>query len=69
MPNGDYDYRDKKRHLDRFLPTNFNVFKQWIEPDEKNLSAIIANLLNPAGSHGQQRNFSTPFLAELRTTY
>ena len=33
-------YRDSKRHLDRFLSTDFNVFK-WIETDENQLSKII----------------------------
>ena len=65
MTTSDNDYRDKKRHLDRFLSTDFNVFKQWIEPNEKNLSAIIANLLNPAGSHGQQRIFLDAFLSRI----
>ena len=65
-------YRDAKQHLDRFLSTDFNVFK-WIEP-EKNLlpdqirrfeilrSAIIADLLRDKGSHGQQRKFLDAFL-------
>ena len=84
MPNGDYQhfysvlkaklkpYRDAKQHLDRFLSTDFNVFK-WIEP-EKNLlpdqirrfeilrSAFIADLLRDKGSHGQQRKFLDAFL-------
>ena len=69
-------YRDAKQHLDRFLSTDFNVFK-WIEP-EKNLlpdqirrfedrrSAIIADLLNPDGSHGQQRKFLDAFLQVIK---
>lgn len=73
MTNGDYqhfysvlkakrqNYRDAKRHLDRFLSTDFNVFKV-IRPDENRLSKIIADLLNPFGSHGQQCKFLNAFL-------
>lgn len=66
-------YRDAKQHLDRFLSTDFNVFK-WIEPENKDLlpdqvrrfeirrSAIIADLLRDKRSHGQQRKFLDAFL-------
>lgn len=65
-------YRDAKQHLDRFLSTDFNVF-EWIklnknfESNENRLSEIIlskiiANLLNPSGSHGQGRIFLDAFL-------
>lgn len=66
-------YREVKQHLDRFLSTDFNVFK-WIEPENKNLqpdqirrfenrrSTIIADLLRDKGSHGQQRKFLDAFL-------
>lgn len=69
-------YRDSKQHLDRFLSTDFNVFK-WIEPENKDLqpdqisrfekrrSAIIADLLKPSGSHGQQRKFLDAFLRRI----
>ena len=33
-------YRDSKRHLDRFLSTDFNVFTV-IRPDENQLSNIL----------------------------
>lgn len=70
-------YRDSKQHLDRFLSTDFNVFK-WIEPENKDLlpdqirrfenrrSAIIADLLNPSGSHGQDRKFLDAFLDVIK---
>ena len=69
-------YRDAKQHLDRFLSTDFNVFK-WIEPKNKDLlpdqirrfekrrSAIIADLLKPSGSHGQKRKFLDAFLRQI----
>ena len=89
MPNDDYrhfysvlkaklkPYRDAKQHLDRFLSTDFNVFK-WIEPENKDLlpdqirrfekrrSAIIADLLKPSGSHGQQHKFLDAFLDAIK---
>ena len=54
-------YRDAKQHLDRFLSADFNVFKV-IRPNEDRLSDIIADLLDPSGSHGQQRKFLDAFL-------
>ena len=57
-------YRAVKRHLDRFLSTDFNIFA-WIKPDEKHLSNVIANLLNPASSHGQQGVFLDAFLRRI----
>lgn len=57
-------YRDAKRHLDRFLSTDFNVFKV-IRPKEPHLSEIIADLLDPDGSHGQCRGFLDAFLRQI----
>ena len=62
-------YRDAKQHLDRFLSTDFNVFKgtfEWIKRKEDFLSAIIADLLNPSGSHGQQHKFLNAFLQIIK---
>ena len=56
--------RQTKRHLDRFLSPDFNVFT-CIKPDEKRLSNVIANLLNPASSHGQQGVFLDAFLRRI----
>lgn len=58
------DYRKMKRDMDRFLSTDFNVFKR-IEPNENTLSDIIADLINPTGSHGQQRIFLDAFLRRI----
>ena len=58
-------YRDAKQHLDRFLSTDFNIFK-WIESDENRLSDIIADLLDPSGSHGQNRRFLDAFLEIIK---
>ena len=57
-------HRQTKRQLDRFLSTDFNIFT-FIKPDEKRLSNVIANLLNPASSHGQQRVFLNTFLRRI----
>ena len=58
------NYREMKRHMDRFLSTDFNVF-EWLTPDKKHLSQIIAGLLDPGGSHGQQRMFLDAFLRRI----
>ena len=59
-------YRETKRYMDRFLSTDFNVFNR-IEHKENPLSDIIADLLNPDGSHGQQRIFLNAFLRQINT--
>ena len=64
MTASDNDYRDKKRHLDHLFSTDFNVFKVF-SCHEKNLSAVIANLLNPSGSHGKGRIFLDAFLTRI----
>lgn len=58
------NYRETKRYMDRFLSTDFNVFK-WTTPDEMRLSAIIAGMLDPDRSHGQQRMFLDAFLRRI----
>ena len=61
------NYRDTKQHLDRFLSTDFNVFK-WTTPDEMHLSTIIAGMLDPNHPnrpHGQQRMFLDAFLRRI----
>jgi hypothetical protein len=47
--------------LDRYLAPRFSVF-DYIEPDEVGLSRIIADLLQPAGKHGQGDRFLRAFL-------
>jgi hypothetical protein len=42
----------QQREIDKVEATGFNVF-HLIEPDENKLSDILADLLNPKGSHGQ----------------
>src|SRR4051812_36234492 len=46
------------------LAPDFNVF-DFIAPDELRLSAILAWLLDPAGSHGQGALFLAEFLREI----
>jgi hypothetical protein len=43
---------EQQRRIDRRLATGFNVF-HLIEPDENKLSDILADLLDPGGTHGQ----------------
>jgi len=54
-------HREARQYLDQFLSSRFNVFR-LIRPDENSLSDIIKDLLDPAGSHGQQRTFLDSFL-------
>ena len=56
---------DDQKRLGRFLSADFNIFKVT-RPDEKHLSAIIANLLDHAGSHGQGRIFLDAFLTRIK---
>ena len=57
-------HREATRRLDRFLSTGFNIFRV-IRPKENRLSDIIADLLDPSGSHGQQRRFLDAFLRRI----
>ncbi len=54
------EIRDKvepqQRLLDQKMATGFNVF-DFIDPDENKLSDILAWLLDPKGSHGQNDLF------------
>lgn len=54
----------QQRRLDKRQATGFNVF-DLIEPDENKLSDILADLLNPRGSHGQGDLFLRLFLQQL----
>ena len=59
-----HSHREATRRLDRFLSTDFNIFKV-IRPKETRLSEIIADLLDQDGSHGQQRRFLDAFLHRI----
>jgi len=48
----------------RFESPRFNVF-DYIEPDENKVAAIIANLLDPNGSHGQGGVFLHSFVERI----
>ena len=54
----------QQRRLDKRLATGFNVFR-LIEPDENKLSDILANLLDPKGTHGQGDLFLRLFFKKL----
>ena len=53
------------QELDRNLARKFNVL-DYLKTDELGLSRIIADLLNPDGSHGQAALFLRTFLANLK---
>jgi hypothetical protein len=55
-----------KRHLDRYLASDFDVFR-YILPDENRLSDILADLLKPNGLHGQGDLFLREFLKVVGT--
>ncbi len=57
--------RQLGRELDQHLARRFNVF-DYLANDELGLSRIIADLLNPAASHGQDTLFLGEFLNLLR---
>ena len=57
-----HSHREATKRLNRFLSTDFNVFVKVIQPDEDCLSDIIKDLLDPDGSHGQDRIFLDAFL-------
>jgi hypothetical protein len=52
---------ETKKEMNVYLATDFSVFK-YIEPDENMLSEIFADLLDPAGPHGQGVLFLREFL-------
>ena len=58
------DAEKKQRQLDLKEATRFNVF-DLIDPDENKLSDILADLLNPAGSHGQGALFLHSLFEQL----
>lgn len=58
------DARESIREYARLHAPRFNVF-DYIRPDENRLSDILADLLNPEGSHGQGEEFLKLFLARL----
>ena len=67
-----YQYRRKiweefKRESDLVMASDFNVFSVLNRMhDENAVSAVIAEVLRPSGSHGQQECFMRLFLERLR---
>jgi len=55
----------QQRSIDQRLATAFNVF-HLIKPDENKLSDILANLLDPDGTHGQGDLFLRLLFERLR---
>lgn len=55
----------RRRELERASAPHFNVFN-WIRPDENRLSDILADLLDPGGSHGQGDIFLRLLLEMLK---
>ena len=56
--------RTVERELDRHLARRFNVFR-YLRNDEHGLSKVIADLLDPAGEHGQGTTFLEAMLELL----
>ncbi|MDE0629547.1 MAG: PD-(D/E)XK nuclease family protein [Bryobacterales bacterium] len=56
--------RAVERELDRHLARRFNAFR-YLRDDERGLSEIIADLLDPAGEHGQGTTFLEAMLELL----
>lgn len=56
--------QDTLRHLDRYLSTRFNIF-ELLRPNELLLSTVLAELLNPAGKHGQGSQFLQSFMERI----
>ncbi len=56
------NFNEAKKRLNVYLAKDFNVFVDYICPDENAISDMIADLLNPAGSHGQRSAFLKKFL-------
>src|SRR4051812_35936656 len=55
------DVREAKRRADLQAAPGFNVFP-YIKRDENRLSDVLADLLDPAGAHGQGAMFLADFL-------
>jgi len=58
-------YFKAKNELNKNLAHDYNVF-DFINPDERKLSDIIAFLLDPNGTHGQGINFLYEFLCLIK---
>ena len=56
--------RNLDREFDRYLARRFNVF-DYLRTDERGLTSIIADLLNPQASHGQGPLFLWALLEKL----
>jgi hypothetical protein len=56
--------RDARRRINTYLAGDFNVFS-YIDHDEACLSNLIAELLSPAGQHGQGDVFLRLFARRL----
>ena len=54
-------FQQTKKQTDVYLASDFNVF-DYIDPDENQLSDVIADLFNPKGKHGQGDVFLKEFL-------
>lgn len=57
-------FRQNKKLTDLYLSSDFSVF-DYIYPDENTISDVIANMLDPSGTHGQGEKFLRNFLSEI----
>src|ERR1019366_5291170 len=58
--------RVAQRRLDVYLASGLNFVREYIEPGENRISDILANLLDPEGSHGQGDRFLRLFLKAVK---
>jgi hypothetical protein len=59
-------YRENKIQTDRYLSSDFNIFK-YVDIRENPLSKYIAMILDYEGEHGQQDLFQKLFIKFLKT--
>jgi hypothetical protein len=55
----------RQREIDRGQATRFNILRMF-EPDENKISDILADLLDPRGTHGQGDRFLRVLLEQLQ---
>lgn len=56
--------RKHQREFDRYLASDLNIFS-LLGADENRLSDVLADLLDPAGTHGQGRLFLVAFIGHF----
>jgi len=52
--------------LDLYMASGLNVVRDYVDPDENRVSDMLANLLDPEGSHGQADRFLKLFIEVVK---